>query len=145
MTLVPDESPSIGFLLVRVAEAIDRAFVDALAELDLKPRELRLLVILDRLGPLSQRSLANELAVDPGNLIEALDRLQARGLLDRPRASDDRRKRLVELTGSGKRLLRRATASAVEAEDRILSVLTPRERAAVHGAMLRVWSSWDRA
>jgi hypothetical protein len=38
----------LGFLLVRLAKAVDRDFVASLSDLGLKPRDLRLLVLLDR-------------------------------------------------------------------------------------------------
>jgi DNA-binding MarR family transcriptional regulator len=113
-----DEQPPLGFLVIRIAEAVDRAFVAALADLGLKPRHLRLLVLVDRAPGLNQRELARQLDVDAGNLIAVLDRLEADGLLERTRDASDRRQRLVSLTPKGRRVLadaQRATA-AVEAE-----------------------------
>ena len=113
-----DERPPLGFLVVRLAEAVDRAFVAALAGLGLKPRDLRLLVLVDRASGLNQRALARQLDVDAGNLIAILDRLEGDGLLRRTRDESDRRQRLVSLTAKGRRVLaaaERATA-AVETE-----------------------------
>jgi DNA-binding MarR family transcriptional regulator len=113
-----DEHPPLGFLVVRIAEAVDRAFVAALADLGVKPRDLRLLVLVDRTPGLNQRELARQLDVDAGNLISVLDGLEAEDLLRRARDASDRRQRLVTLTPKGRRVLddaQRATA-AVEAE-----------------------------
>src|SRR3990170_2708156 len=101
---VDDDRPPLGFLLVRIAEVIDQLFVSALADLGLKPRQLRLLVLADRSPGLTQRELARQLGVDAGNLIAVLDALDADGLLQRIRDEADRRQRLVMLTHDGQRL-----------------------------------------
>jgi DNA-binding MarR family transcriptional regulator len=107
-----DERPPLGFLLVRLGEAVDRDFVARLTDLGLKPRHLRLLVLVDRAGRLNQRKLADELGMDPGNLVGVLDSLEADGLVARARGEGDRRQRLVSLTPDGKRALARADRSA---------------------------------
>jgi DNA-binding MarR family transcriptional regulator len=119
-----DENPPLGFLVVRVAEAIDRSFVDALAELGLKPRELRLLVLVDRSPGLSQRELADALDVDAGNLIASLDALDQRGVLKRVRDTTDRRQRRVTLTDEGQRLLAAAIRATAAFETKIFKRLS---------------------
>lgn len=61
-----EDDPPLGFLLVRIAEAVDQQFVGTLAELGLKPRELRLLVVIDRGDGSTQRELARNIGVDAG-------------------------------------------------------------------------------
>lgn len=134
-----DATPPIGFLLVRLGEQIDQGFVDALATLGLKPRDLRLLIVVERAGRLSQRRLAAELGVDPGNLIAALDRLEEAGVLVRERDPADRRQRLVALTPAGTRLLRRAVKAAAAVEDEVLAAISDDERRLLHRLAHRIW------
>jgi DNA-binding MarR family transcriptional regulator len=133
------EAPPLGFLVVRLAEAVDRRFVGALAELALKPRELRLLVVVDEARSLSQRRLADDLGIDAGNLVAVLDDLQGRGLLERPRDPEDRRQRLVTLTESGARTLEAARRATAAVEDEVFAALSPSERRQLHGLTLRAW------
>jgi DNA-binding MarR family transcriptional regulator len=124
MTTHPDDRrPPLGFLLVRIGEAVDRDFVASLTGLGLKPRHLRLLVLVDREGELNQRDLAGRLGMDPGNLVGILDSLEADGLVARPRAERDRRHRLVRLTARGRRLLARALRATAAIDERILTAL----------------------
>lgn len=123
-----DRRPPLGFLLVRLGEAVDRSFVAALTDLGLKPRHLRLLVLVDRAGQLNQRDLAEQLSMDPGNLVGILDSLQADGLVARSRSAGDRRQRLVSLTPSGRRLLTRALRATAAIDDRILRALPASHR-----------------
>lgn len=134
-----DERPPLGFLLVRIGEAVDRGFVARLAALDLAPRQLRLLVLVDRTPGLSQRTLARHLEMDAGNLVAILDSLERDGLLERTRDNSDRRQRLVTLTPAGRTALdaaRRATA-AVDRE--IVAGLPTDERDAYYEATLAVY------
>jgi DNA-binding MarR family transcriptional regulator len=125
-----DKRPPLGFLVVRIAEAVDREFVVALADLGLKPRHLRLLVLVDRAPSLNQRELARQLAMDAGNLIALLDSLEAEGLLKRTRDPTDRRQRLVTLMPKGRRLLAKANRATAAVEARIFAGLpAPQQRA----------------
>lgn len=137
-----DERPPLGFLLVRIGEAVDRDFVAALTGLGLKPRHLRLLVLVDRAGQLSQRELADQLGIDPANLVAVLDSLEADGLLARARTAHDRRQRLVSLTAAGKRSLAEALRATAAIDERILAALPVAQRDryyamthTVHGAL----------
>jgi DNA-binding MarR family transcriptional regulator len=144
MTYDPDEQPTLGFLLVRLGEAIDRRFVASMAELDLRPRELRVLVLIDRHAGCSQRELATRLVVDPANLVELLDRLEARRLIARRPASDDRRRRTLRLTPKGHRLLARATAASHDVERNVLAPLHDDQRAALETIALQLWHAGRR-
>jgi DNA-binding MarR family transcriptional regulator len=123
-----DERPPLGFLLVRIGEAVDRAFVAALTDLGLKPRHLRLLVLVDRAGALNQRELAEQLGMDPGNLVAILDSLEDDGWLARARGEGDRRQRLVSLTASGRRLLAKALRATATIDERIAAALPAAQR-----------------
>lgn len=135
-----DERPPLGFLVVRIAEALDRLFVIALADLRLKPRHLRLLVLVDRTPGLSQGELARQLGVDAGNLIALLDTLEGEGLLRRERHPSDRRQRLLNLTADGQRRLERALHATRRVEDRVFADMPANTRAAYYDTTLAVYT-----
>ena len=134
-----DEHPPLGFLVVRIAEAVDRAFVAALADLGLKPRELRLLVLVDRAPGLNQRDLARQLEVDAGNLVSVLDRLDAEGLLKRTRDASDRRQRLLSLTPNGQRVLAAAHRATAAVETDVFAGLPASRRRAYYDMTLATY------
>jgi DNA-binding MarR family transcriptional regulator len=131
--------PTTGFLLVRVAEAIDRRFVELLRQLDMRPRHLHVLRYLDAYGPMSQQELATGIRVDSGNLIDALDELQSEGLIHREVDQADRRRRQLLLTPTGVRRLRRGIAASEQAETEILGGLSRRELTALRRTAERVY------
>src|SRR3954464_264423 len=90
--------PTTGFLLVRIAEAIDRRFVELLAEVGIRPRHLHVLRHLDARGPMSQQELATGIGVDSGILIDPPDELQREALTRRDVDRADRRRRQLQLT-----------------------------------------------
>lgn len=85
---------------------------------------------------LDQRTLAALIGLDTSTLASVLDRLQARGLIERRHAAADRRLRLLHLTAAGAALLRATVPAMQRAQARILAPLAPADRA-VFMALLR--------
>jgi DNA-binding MarR family transcriptional regulator len=73
------------------------------------PQYLALLALWERDG-LSVGELGERLFLDSGTLTPLLKRLQAAGLIERERASDDERRVHVRLSAAGRALQRRAQA-----------------------------------
>jgi DNA-binding MarR family transcriptional regulator len=140
-----DEQPSLGFLLVRLGEAVNRRFVAAIDRLQLRAPELRALVLIDRDPGVSQRELARLMPADPGNLVDVLDRLEARALIERRVSATDRRRHSLKLTPAGARLLARATDEADKAEREVLAPLSEEEQGALEAMALRVWQADTRS
>lgn len=86
-------------------------------------RELAVLRLLDRRDPLSQRELAKLLGIDRTTMVTLVDGLECKSLVARRPSPEDRRKNIVELTGSGHRTLRAAAKDADAAERRFLAPL----------------------
>jgi MarR family transcriptional regulator, lower aerobic nicotinate degradation pathway regulator len=78
---------------------------------------------------IDQRTLAGAIGFDTSTIAGVIDRLEARGLVQRNASPDDRRVRLLTLTGDGAALLTAAVPSMLRAQDRILGPLPKRERA----------------
>ena len=71
--------------------------------------QLAILRIIGELGPgLRLADLRQKLVMHPATLGQLLDRLEARGLLELTVDESDRRRRLVEVTDAGRRLIERA-------------------------------------
>jgi DNA-binding MarR family transcriptional regulator len=132
--------PATGFLLVRVAEAIDRRFTEGLRVVGLKPRELHTLRYLSLAAPLSQTELAAGLEVDAANLIDTIDALEAQGLIRREIDPRDRRRRHIKLTALGSRRLHAGLKAAESAEQDVLGRLDPRRSEQLRGLLLDVYT-----
>ena len=128
---------------MRIAETVDREFVSALANLGLKARHLRLLVVVDRAPGLNQRELARRLGTDPGNLIAVLDSLEGDGLLERTRDPADRRQRLVSLSPRGRRVLAKGIRASAAVEKRVFGALPAAQQDAYYEMTLEIYRAMD--
>ena len=99
-------------------------------ELELSPTQCHVLHLLEPGQALPMGRLAQTLACHASNITGLVDRLEARGLVRRRPAIDDRRVKVLELTPDGSRLraqmLKRMTTSASP-----LSKLSPQQQRAL--------------
>ncbi len=77
---------------------------------------------------IDQRTLARTIGLDTSTIAGVIDRLQARGLMQRGASPQDRRVRLLTLTDAGQRLLAAVIPSMLRTQQRILEPLPPAER-----------------
>src|SRR5690348_5700518 len=98
-------------LLLQIGfELVSAHFTTTVAALDLAPAQARALHELDLDRPLSMRELAERLKSDPSNVTGLIDRLEARGLVERRPDPTDRRIKGLALTPAGARLRERLFA-----------------------------------
>ena len=103
-------TPRIDPLTMEVVELIGTVvaryheeYEDAAAEHTLTGAQARLLGLLS-LEPLPMRRLAQKLRCEPSNVTGIVDRLEARGLVERRPDPNDRRVKLAAATTEGRRV-----------------------------------------
>src|SRR6266576_3245821 len=119
-------------LLLQIGfELVAAHFATTVAELQLAPAQARALHELDVDRPISMRELAERLKSDPSNVTGLIDRLEARGLVERRPDPKDRRIKGLALTPAGARLRERlfarlyaAPRPIAELSERDLRILT---------------------
>ena len=128
-------------LLLRVAfERVHAHFATVVAELDLAPMQAKALHELDVEQPIAMRELARRLAADPSNITGLVDRLEARGLVERRPDPNDRRIKGLALTSAGAKLRLRLFAR-LYAAPRSLSRLSPRDQRCLRDVLERILSA----
>jgi DNA-binding MarR family transcriptional regulator len=110
----------------------------ALEPLGLRPKHFGLLNLLEHAGGASQQLLGERLCVDPSSIVAIVDDLERAGVVERRRDPSDRRRYAIHLTGKGARLLTRARAAVVEAEDGLLAPLDAGEREQLRELLARL-------
>lgn len=121
----------IGFLLRRAHQRATSVFTGNFAEFNLTPTQFAALAKIAEQGGVSQNRLGRMTAMDPATMKGVIDRLLERALITRRPDPDDRRRAILELTGSGADLLDRAIPSGFRTTAETLDPLTPQERAAI--------------
>jgi DNA-binding MarR family transcriptional regulator len=141
--LVPEVAGEFGPLSEYVGYALRRAqlkvfgeFIDALAELDLRPAHFSVLTVVDANPGVLQSSACAALGIQKANFVPLLDNLQRRGLL--ARVARDGRANGLHLTDDGKRLLARARRLHDRLERRLTRHLPPLERKRLIAALNRL-------
>lgn len=121
-------SDNLGHLLHDASRAIRRRFEQRTAGYGLSATQWRLLVVIYRAGPLTQRALAERMDVEPISISRLIDRMEDGGWVERVVHPRDRRARLVQLStralGASDDL--RSTARGIY--DEALTGLSPDER-----------------
>jgi DNA-binding MarR family transcriptional regulator len=104
-----------------------------------------LVSVVDRLGPSSQRDLADIIGQHPAGISRQLAELDAAGLTTRKRDARDGRCRLVALTPKGRRWHRRWRPRVLVAVREVLGVLDVAEREALSNSLRKVLGSQGTA
>jgi DNA-binding MarR family transcriptional regulator len=105
-----------GFLLARAHDRFHTASDQVLAPMDLQIRQFGVLTrIAD--GTRSQRELADRLQVSTPVVVELVDALEAKDLVERRRDTEDRRLNALHVTRGGRDVLERATAVLLAANE----------------------------
>ena len=125
-------------LLVRVAlDRVHRSLGSAAAEFELAPAQAMALGELQIDQPLPMRELATRLKCDPSNITGLIDRLEARGLVERQPHPADRRVKYLVLTAAGRELRERLSARIFAAPS-CVATLGERDQQKLHDLLLRV-------
>lgn len=90
--------------LRRIIRAVDIYSRKLKSEYDLTVPQLVCLRVASDHGPLTSAALAQQVYVSPSTVVGILDRLEARGLVERTRSSNDRREVHVAVTDTGRKL-----------------------------------------
>src|SRR3954454_10838154 len=115
----------------RLARRLELARRDAYATHGIEQWEFDVLAALRRAGApyeLSPGRLLRETLVTSGTMTNRVDRLSARGLVERYPDPDDRRGVIVRLTGEGRTAVDGAFTALLDAERALLEVLPERDR-----------------
>ena len=122
----------------RLAHHVDRARRQAFTEHAIEPWEFDVLAALRRAGSpyeLSPGRLIKETLVTSGTMTNRVDRLAARGLVERHPDPSDRRGVLVRLTPEGKQAVDGAFTALIDAELDLLADLSPSDQKALAGLL----------
>ena len=134
---------SSTFLLKRLGFSAKDRGMTAYESTGLHPYHYAILLVLSEGSRETQGSIADALGYDRGQLVGLLDELEERGLLERRRDPNDRRRHIVKLTSEGKRALGRLRTLSRQIEDDFLAPLTDVERKQLHALLFKLAEKHD--
>lgn len=127
-TQTAEERLPFGVLLARLGQESMARFRRALRPLDLSAQHFIVLKQLQTIGAASQAVLADALGIDYSNLASVTAELSDRGLIERYRHENDRRRYVVELSERGAEVVAEADQAIADGEEQMLSTLDDGDR-----------------
>ncbi|WP_219926920.1 MarR family winged helix-turn-helix transcriptional regulator [Glycomyces artemisiae] len=127
--------------LFRLADGFDRELRPPFAEAGLGNGDFDVLAALRRSGEpyaLSAGDLSRTVLVTTGAITKRVDRLEAKGLVERSVADEDARGRQISLTRKGKEMTDRLMGVHLANQARLLEPLTAAERQTLAGLLAKL-------
>jgi DNA-binding MarR family transcriptional regulator len=129
----------MGFLIAMAAAQTRAVFQESLGTpFELRTVEFTLLMLLLTNGSASPKQLSRTLDMPAPNVTVLVDRLAARGLVERRRSSTDGRALQVLLTADGQLLAKQAHGVSLSSEAALLKRLSPGEQAMLRELLLKL-------
>ena len=111
----------LGYLLKHAQSALAARTAAALEPLNINGRELAVLSVLGAAEPLAQQQAATRLSVDRTTMVDLVDTLERKGMVERRSDPADRRRNLVHLTPEGEKTLAEGNRRTREIERALLT------------------------
>lgn len=118
-----------GHYIRRLQQIAVAIFLQETEAFGVTPVQFAALQAVHNTPGVDQRTLARTIGFDTSTTAGVIDRLEARGLLQRNASPEDRRVRLLTLTDDGEALLAQVVPAMQRAQVRMLDPLNPAERA----------------
>lgn len=119
----------VFLVLWKAACAVEAYATKSVTELEIAGSDFAVLEALLHKGPLPVNEIGRRVLLTSGSITVAVDRLEARGLVERRPHDKDRRARIVNLTKAGRKLITRAYGRHAADMERLASAsLTAAER-----------------
>jgi DNA-binding MarR family transcriptional regulator len=124
-----------GHLLRRAQQRAVELFVQAVGENGLRPPQFAVLVTVYQNPGLNQTHLVDKTGIDRSTVADMVERMAARGFIERRRDSADQRVNTLWITGAGIAALESCVEAAMEVQAAILAPVPPEKRAALLEAL----------
>jgi len=132
---MPSKTPTMdavyakpGYLFRRMQQIAVALFVEECRAFDLTPVQYAALIAIHTHPGIDATRLSAVIAFDRSTLGNVIERVEAKGLVERKASPDDRRIKLLYLTRSGAALLRDIVPAVDRAQARMLQPLKPADR-----------------
>jgi MarR family transcriptional regulator, 2-MHQ and catechol-resistance regulon repressor len=119
----------VWLVLWKAARAVEAFAENSISRLKICGSDFAVLEALLHKGPLPVNEIGRKVLLTSGSITVAVDRLEAKGLVERRAHGTDRRAKVVHLTKEGKKMITRAYADHAADMERLASIsLNRKER-----------------
>ena len=132
------ESDHVWLVMMKAMRALTRYAAAGIEETGLGLSDFGVLEALLHKGPLPVNTIGPIVDLTPGSISIAVDRLVAKGLVNRVESAEDRRVRIVALTPRGKDLIVQAFRKHSGQMKRVFSELSQEELRGLESALKKI-------
>jgi MarR family transcriptional regulator, 2-MHQ and catechol-resistance regulon repressor len=122
------EAPRLWIVLSRCYRAVSQASERSISDAGLCLSDFGALEALLHKGPLTITEIQAKVLLASGSMTAAVDRLESKGFLVRKSAPNDRRAKVLELTGEGKRVVETVFRTHAAELEAIMAPLQQKEK-----------------
>lgn len=126
------------FVLARASASIGTYIERTFGQQGFCLTDFMILEALLHKGPLTISAIGEKVALASASMTSAIDRLEERGLVHRSLSAEDRRVRLVGLTGEGRELIERIFAQHLDDMEAIAQDISQEERQLLYAALKKI-------
>lgn len=108
-----------------------------------KGSQKRVLIVLNRTGPITQRELTQRLGIQPGSASEVIAKLESAQLITRTPSETDRRTSDIRLTAAGQARAAQAARERQQRHEAMFSCLTAEEKQTLLGLLEKLHADWS--
>jgi DNA-binding MarR family transcriptional regulator len=127
-----------GYLFRRMQQIAVSIFMEECKAFDLTPVQYAALIAIHTHPGIDATRLSAVIAFDRSTLGSVIERLQAKDLVERKPAPEDKRIKLLYLTKSGAAILREIIPAVERAQARMLEPLKPTDRKTLMGLLVQL-------
>ncbi|MGY4628047.1 MarR family winged helix-turn-helix transcriptional regulator [Bradyrhizobium sp. USDA 4486] len=127
-----------GYLFRRMQQIAVSIFMEECKAFDLTPVQYAALIAIHTHPGIDATRLSAVIAFDRSTLGSVIERLQAKELVERKPAPEDKRIKLLYLTKAGAAILREIIPAVERAQARMLEPLKPADRKALMGLLTQL-------
>jgi MarR family 2-MHQ and catechol resistance regulon transcriptional repressor len=138
MTRGAQETDHVWLVMMKAMRALTRYAAADIEATGLGLSDFAVLEVLLHKGPLPVNTIGSIVDLTPGSISIAVDRLFAKGLVNRIESTEDRRVRIVALTPRGRDLIVPAFKKHSGQMKKVLSELSPDELCGLEAALKKV-------
>ncbi len=103
----------------------------------------RILSVLNREGPMTQKALMCQMQIQPGSLSEVLSKVEGAGLVERRRCEDDRRNFEIRLTEEGVKQAEAFERDRRDMAQLLFEPLSQPEKEQLMDILMKLHDHWD--
>jgi DNA-binding MarR family transcriptional regulator len=145
LSLPPYGDKPFGFLIHKAGQGFFNALLRSFKPYDISPEQWGIMNQLWHKDGLTQKELASRMIKDQTNLGRLLDKLEAKGYIERRRPPNDRRAYLIYLTEAGYGLKDILKPLAFGIQETLLEGLSEEETAVLRRSLLQMIENAEKA